>query len=158
MANIANWSESWNGHSMAEVESFIKGQHTTEVGSATLTTTATTLTGAVNELDGETDTLTEQTEQLSDDVESIVSGLDTAPDYDALPLLCGQPPILYGAGTPQESVVPTNWNQFDPETGEGYNWTGSPSAEGQQYINTSASSNGRYIAVKSGYSLTWKNL
>ena len=50
------------------------------------------------------------------------------PDYSALPLLCGQPPILYGEGTPQKSVVPLNWKQFDPVTNTGYNWNGTPSA------------------------------
>lgn len=79
-------------------------------------------------------------------------------DDSSLPLLCGQPPILFGAGTPQEAVVPINWKQFDKETSEGYNWNGEPSAIGQQYINTSASSNGRYIAVPSADGgLTWKN-
>lgn len=75
-----------------------------------------------------------------------------------LPLLCGQPPILYGAGTPQEAIVPDNWKQFDPDTGEGYQWDGTPSALGQQYINTTASTGGRYIAVSDGnYGLSWKN-
>ena len=75
-----------------------------------------------------------------------------------LPLLCGQPPILYGVGTPQEAIVPDNWKQFDPDTGEGYQWDGTPSALGQQYINTTASTGGRYIAVSDGnYGLSWKN-
>lgn len=76
--------------------------------------------------------------------------------YNSIPLLCGQPMILFGAGTPQESIVPTNWIQFNPETGEGYNWNGIPSVEGQTYINTTADTNGRYTAVKSGYKLIWK--
>ena len=76
--------------------------------------------------------------------------------YNSIPLLCGQPMILFGAGTPQESIVPTNWIQFNPETGEGYNWNGTPSAEGQTYINTAADTNGHYTAVKIGYNLIWK--
>ena len=76
--------------------------------------------------------------------------------YNSIPLLCGQPMILFGAGTPQESIVPTNWIQFNPETGEGYNWNGEPSAEGQTYINTAADTNGHYTAVKSGNNLIWK--
>ena len=76
--------------------------------------------------------------------------------YNSIPLLCGQPMILFGAGTPQESIVPTNWKQFDPITGDGYNWNGTPSAEGQQYINILADTNGRYTAVKIGYNLIWK--
>ena len=76
--------------------------------------------------------------------------------YNSIPLLCGQPMILFGAGTPQESIVPTNCKQFDPITGDGYNWNGAPSAEGQQYINILADTNGRYTAVKIGYNLIWK--
>lgn len=76
-----------------------------------------------------------------------------------LPTLAGQPMILFGTGTPQEGVVPVNWKQFDPDTGDGYNWTGSPTALGQQYINTSATFGGRYIAVpgQSTGTLVWKN-
>lgn len=80
------------------------------------------------------------------------------PDYASLPLLCGQPMILFGKGTPQQSVVPWNWKQYDPATGEGYDWNGQPSAIGQQYINESATSNGRYIAVlQSDGTLKWIN-
>lgn len=81
----------------------------------------------------------------------------TANDHASLPLLCGQPMTLFGAGTPQEAIVPTNWKQFDPVTGTGYNWNGTPSAEGQVYINTLADVNGRYTAIRSGHSLIWKN-
>ena len=80
-----------------------------------------------------------------------------ADDRASLPLLCGQPMTLFGAGTPQESIVPSNWKQFDPITGTGYNWNGTPSAEGQVYINTLADVNGRYTAIRSGNSLIWKN-
>ena len=76
-----------------------------------------------------------------------LGGKATAPDYASLPLLCGQPMILFGDGTPQVSVVPKNWKQYDPATCEGYDWNGLPSAIGQQYINESATANGRYIAV-----------
>ena len=96
-----------------------------------------------------------QAKSLDSAVTNIVH---TTVDDSALPTLCGQPPILFGAGTPQEAIVPDNWKQFDPETGEGYNWNGEPSAAGQQYINTSASTGGRYIAVPSADDgLTWKN-
>ena len=81
-----------------------------------------------------------------------------SPDDRALPLLCGQPPILFGAGTPKEAIVPNNWNQYDPATGEGYNWNGKPSAIGQQYIDTTAASGGRYIAARDGeWDLKWIN-
>lgn len=87
-----------------------------------------------------------------------INGIIKTDTTSALPLLCGQPPILYGAGTPQKAIVPINWKQYDAETGEGYNWNGDPSAIGQQYINTNASSGGRYIAVPSADGgLTWKN-
>lgn len=104
--------------------------------------------------------------QLIGDIQTQVKSIDSAVtnivhtpvDDSELPTLCGQPPILFGAGTPQEAIVPDNWKQFDPETGEGYNWNGEPSAAGQQYINTSASTGGRYIAVPSADGgLTWKN-
>lgn len=104
--------------------------------------------------------------QLIGDIQTQVKSIDSAvtnivhstADDSELPTLCGQPPILFGEGTPQEAIVPDNWKQFDPETGEGYNWNGEPSAAGQQYINTSASTGGRYIAVPSADGgLTWKN-
>ena len=88
------------------------------------------------------------------------SSIAKVPDYSALPLLCGQPPILYGEDTPQESIVPLNWKQFDPITNTGYNWNGTPSALGQTYINISATSNGRYTAVPdvtNPYNLKWVN-
>lgn len=88
------------------------------------------------------------------------SAIGKVPDYSALPLLCGQPPILIGDGTPSLDIVPINWKQFDPDTNTGYNWNGSPSAIGQQYINRSATTAGRYIAVPSStnpYELIWKN-
>ena len=82
-------------------------------------------------------------------------------DFPELPLLCGQPPILQGYGTPQESVVPINWKQYDPDTDEGYDWTGRPSALNQQYINLSATTGGNYIAVwedEATRELKWKAL
>lgn len=100
-----------------------------------------------------------QTSSHDHDIDAIVETRLGTPDYNALPLLCGQPPILFGAGTPQEGVVPDNWRQFDPETGEGYNWNGLPSAIGQQYINTSVDTGGRYIAVPGANgTLSWKNM
>lgn len=107
--------------------------------------------------------LLQNEEKLQEQINSLSEYADD--DYAPQPknsreleLLCGQPPILYGAGTPQEAIVPDNWKQFDPDTGEGYQWTGAPSALGQQYINTTASTGGRYIAVSNGnYGLSWKN-
>lgn len=87
-----------------------------------------------------------------------LGGEATAPDYASLPLLCGQPMILFGKGTPQQSVVPWNWKQYDPVTCDGYDWNGLPSAIGQQYINESATANGRYIAVlQNDGTLKWIN-
>lgn len=83
--------------------------------------------------------------------DAVVGVIMDGNDHDALGLLCGQPPILFGAGTPQEAIVPDNWNQYNPETEEGYNWNGLPSAIGQQYINTAASTGGRYIAGRTSY-------
>lgn len=135
------------------------------------TASKTDLVSAINELVG-------NASAVADDVASLQSGLSTveaaastnradldrtmsrvaSPDDRALPLLCGQPPILFGAGTPKETVVPENWNQYDPTTGEGYNWNGKPSAIGQQYVDTTAASGGRYIAVRDGeWNLKWIN-
>lgn len=74
--------------------------------------------------------------------------------FSSIPMLCGQPMILFGNGTPQESIVPINWIQF---LDGGYNWTGLPSALGQVYINTAVNSGGRYTAVWNGYVLKWVN-
>ena len=135
------------------------------------TASKTDLVSAINELAGKVGS-------AADDVASLQSGLSSvetaaatnradldrtmsrvaSPDDRALPLLCGQPPILFGAGTPKEAIVPNNWNQYDPATGEGYNWNGKPSAIGQQYIDTTAASGGRYIAARDGeWDLKWIN-
>lgn len=74
--------------------------------------------------------------------------------FSSIPMLCGQPMILFGNGTPQESIVPINWIQF---LDGGYNWTGLPSALGQVYINTAVNSGGRYTAVWNGNLLKWVN-
>ena len=113
----------------------------------------------LSELTSETNKALSLLETQAKSLDSAVTNIVHTPvDDSALPTLCGQPPILFGAGTPQEAIVPVNWKQFDPETGEGYNWNGEPSAAGQQYINTSASTGGRYIAVPSANGgLTWKN-
>ena len=137
------------------------------------TASKTDLVSAINELVGNASAVADD-----DDVASLQSGLSTvevaaatnradldrtmsrvaSPDDRALPLLCGQPPILFGAGTPKETVVPENWNQYDPATGEGYNWNGKPSAIGQQYVDTTAASGGRYIAARNGeWDLKWIN-
>ena len=113
----------------------------------------------LSELTSETNKALSLLETQAKSLDSAVTNIVHTPvDDSALPTLCGQPPILFGAGTPQEAIVPDNWKQFDPETGEGYNWNGEPSAAGQQYINTSASTGGRYISVPSADGgLTWKN-
>ena len=102
-----------------------------------------------------------EVESVGADKDALIQDMEQAvllerKGYNSIPMLCGQPMILFGAGTPQESIVPTNWIQFNPETGEGYNWNGTPSAEGQTYINTAADTNGHYTAVKIGYNLIWK--
>lgn len=112
------------------------------------------LTNLITAVQGDIEELIAVKDALIQDMEQAV--LLERKGYNSIPLLCGQPMILFGAGTPQESIVPTNWIQFNPETGEGYNWNGMPSAEGQTYINTAAETNGHYTAVKSGYNLIWK--
>ena len=112
------------------------------------------LTELIASIQAEMEDVIAEKDALIQDIEQAV--LLERKGYNSIPLLCGQPMILFGAGTPQESIVPTNWIQFNPETGEGYNWNGTPSAEGQTYINTAVDTNGRYTAVKSGYNLIWK--
>lgn len=97
----------------------------------------------------------------SPDLESVILEIDALlhpQTLSALPELCGQPMILFGNGTPQESIVPINWHQYDKDTDTGYNWNGLPSALGQQYIDMTGGTTGRYIGVKDGeYKLKWQN-
>ena len=113
------------------------------------------LTNLISAIQADMEDVIAEKDALIQDMEQAV--LLERKGYSSIPLLCGQPMILFGAGTPQESIVPTNWKQFDPITGEGYNWNGTPSAEGQVYINTLADVNGRYTAIRSGHDLIWKN-
>ena len=113
----------------------------------------------LSELTSETNKTLSLLETQAKSLDSAVTNIvHSIVDDSALPTLCGQPMILFGEGTPQVSVVPKNWKQYDPETGEGYDWNGLPSAIGQQYINESATANGRYIAVlKNDGILKWIN-
>lgn len=123
--------------------------------------TADNATSLANAAKDDADNAQAEADSVGEDKDALIQDMEQAvllerKGYNSIPLLCGQPMILFGAGTPQESIVPTNWKQFDPITGEGYNWNGTPSAEGQTYINTEADTNGHYTAVKSGYNLIWK--
>ena len=123
--------------------------------------TADSAKSAASNAQSTADTAQAEAESVGEDKDALIQDMEQAvllerKGYNSIPLLCGQPMILFGAGTPQESIVPTNWIQFNSETGEGYNWNGKPSAEGQTYINTAAETNGHYTAVKSGYNLIWK--
>lgn len=68
----------------------------------------------------------------------------------------GQPRVLYGAGTPQEAIVPDNWVGMDEG---GCYWNGQPIFVGQVYININATSNGRYTGVRNANygDIVWKN-
>ena len=112
------------------------------------------LTNLITAVQADLEDVIAEKDALIQDIEQSV--LLEQKGYNSIPLLCGQPMILFGEGTPREEEVPSNWKQFDPTTGEGYNWNGTPSAEGQTYINTLADTNGHYTAVKSGYNLIWK--
>lgn len=145
----------------------------TNIGTLSSLNTAskTDLVSAINELAGKVGSAADDVASLQSGLSSVETAASTnradldrtmsqvaSPDDRALPLLCGQPPILFGAGTPKEAIVPNNWNQYDPATGEGYNWNGKPSAIGQQYIDTTAASGGRYIAARDGeWDLKWIN-
>ena len=145
----------------------------TNIGTLSSLNTAskTDLVSAINELAGKVGSAADDVASLQSGLSSVKTAASTnradldrtmsqvaSPEDRALPLLCGQPPILFGAGTPKEAIVPDNWNQYDQATGEGYNWNGKPSAIGQQYIDTTAASGGRYIAVRDGeWDLKWIN-
>lgn len=121
------------------------------------------LPGSVKEIEKQ---VTELKSRLDDTEDALVRQVAATFTDEELPTLCGQPAVLFGAGTPQEAVVPDNWKQYDADADEGYNWNGQPSAIGQRYINTDASSRAEYIAVRSSYDkssadydvLKWLNL
>ena len=92
---------------------------------------------------------------LRADVDGLLADVQTRTDFYEMPLLGGQPMKLFGAGTPQEAVVPDNWIGLDKG---GFAWNGQPSMLGQEYINTAATSGGHYTAVRDGeYNLKWIN-
>lgn len=95
-----------------------------------------------------------QIEAEQDSIQEEIVDIAKPVTFSSIPMLCGQPMILFGNGTPQESIVPINWIQF---LDGGYNWTGLPSALGQVYINTAVNSGGRYTAVWNGNVLKWVN-
>ena len=128
---------------------------------ASAQSTADSASSAASNAQSTADNAKAEVESVGADKDALIQDIEQSvllerKGYNSIPLLCGQPMILFGAGTPQESIIPTNWIQFNPETGEGYNWNGEPSAEGQTYINTAADANGHYTAVKIGYNLIWK--
>lgn len=95
-----------------------------------------------------------QVEAEQDSIQEEIVDIAKPVSFSSIPMLCGQPMILFGNGTPQEAIVPDNWIQF---LDGGYNWTGLPSALGQVYINTAVNSGGRYTAVWNGNLLKWVN-
>lgn len=98
--------------------------------------------------------LNAQIETEQDSIQEEIVDIAKPVTFSSIPMLCGQPMILFGNGTPQESIVPINWIQF---LDGGYNWTGLPSALGQVYINTAVNSGGHYTAVWNGNILKWVN-
>ena len=91
-------------------------------------------------------------EMTAESNEATVGGINEfygSDDFREVVKLGGQPMKIYGKGTPQLSVVPDNWRQYDPLTDKGYDWTGRPSMLGQTYIDTTATSGGKvtYEAV-----------
>lgn len=117
--------------------------------------------GTIFQMISETNTalaITEAKAEENSDAIAFIRNTTDAINSSRLPLLCGQPMTLFGAGTPQEAIVPDNWQQYNPATSEGYQWNGLPSALGQVYINTAAAANGRYTAVPNGFgNLKWAN-
>ena len=98
--------------------------------------------------------LNAQIEAEQDSIKEEIVDIAKPVTFSSIPMLCGQPMILFGNGTPQEAIVPDNWIQF---LDGGYNWTGLPSALGQVYINTAVNSGGRYTAVWNDRLLKWVN-
>lgn len=107
----------------------------------------------ISNLENESTSLSYAVECLVDD--------NAARDFRTIPMMGGQPAILFGAGTPQEAIVPINWIQYDPVTDTGFNWVGLPIKIGQIYINTSVTGGGcEHIAVPDTTSnrLKWVNV
>ena len=145
---VATYPSSTDGKTVVVYANADETNTSEVIATAQLTELITTVQAEMEDVIAEKDALIQDMEQAV---------LLERKGYNSIPLLCGQPMILFGAGTPQESIVPSNWKQFDPVTGTGYNWNGTPSAEGQVYINTLADVNGRYTAIRSGHTLIWKN-
>lgn len=89
------------------------------------------------------------------EVEELIKDRLADSGMESIPMMNGQPAILFGNGAPQASVVPDNWiGLFDG----GFEWIGKPVCIGQQYIDTSVSSGGRYIGVRNGiWDMKWLN-
>lgn len=103
--------------------------------------------GVQTQLTAESTTRADADEEMGAEIERIGADEALKHDYTEEPLLCGQPKLLLGAGTPSASVVPVNWNQYDPDTETGYNWVGMPSAVGQRYLDCK-DGGGEYIATE----------
>lgn len=103
--------------------------------------------GVYASLTTESSTRADADEEMGAEIERIGADEALKHDYTEEPLLCGQPKLLLGAGTPSASVVPVNWNQYDPDTETGYNWVGMPSAVGQRYLDCK-DGGGEYIATE----------
>ena len=82
--------------------------------------------------------------------EDVVEVGARAGSYDHIPLLGGQPMILFGSGAPVEANIPDNWIGFDDG---GFEWIGTPSMMGQQYIDTTSGE--KYVSIKNDFTLSW---
>lgn len=69
---------------------------------------------------------------LADEVEKQRYEVPFEAAFDRMPMLGGQPGILFCDGTPTASNKPTNWIDF---LDGGYNWTGLPNVEGQHVLD-----------------------
>ena len=99
--------------------------------------------------------LKEQSEDNAQSIAELTAALydEMAKDPD---MKNGQPRLLFGEGTPQEAVVPTNWRQLSDG---GYNWIGRPAFVGQRYINTAVTTGGEYVGyLDSGFELQWRTI
>ena len=96
-----------------------------------------------------------------DNLEDVVDNLEENPsdyaqvaNFEQLPKLAGQPSILFCDGTPSSSNKPTNWIDFMQG---GYEWTGRPSAIGQQLLDYTNHITYYGWLNPANYQLDWKH-
>ena len=93
------------------------------------------------------------TEEIAELCEVVTDPASFA-NFEQLPKLAGQPSILFCDGTPSSSNKPTNWIDFMQG---GYEWTGRPSAIGQQLLDYTNHITYYGWLNPANYQLDWKH-